>query len=237
MITSTKIVILAGGKGKRFSPFSFVIPKPLMPINENPIILYLIKSFKKYNLKEFYISTGYQSELIKTYLGSGKKFGVKIKYFDEKKALGTAGPLSKIRKKIKKNEYFFLINGDIYTELNFREILNFAKKKNSDICIGYIEKKNKSTYGILNIKKKQIRSIIEKPTYTHNISSGIYLIKNTNNLDLIPKNKFFTMPQLISKFLDKNLIVSAFKLNKYWMGIENVENLTTVEKKINKKFK
>ena len=73
---NSKVIILAGGKGTRFNPFSFVIPKPLMPLNQNPIILYLIKSFKKYNFKNFLISTGYQSELIRTYLGTGKKFGV-----------------------------------------------------------------------------------------------------------------------------------------------------------------
>ena len=66
-INNTKVVILAGGKGERFNPFSFVIPKPLMPLNQNPIIMYLIKSFKKYKFKNFLVSTGYQSELIKTY--------------------------------------------------------------------------------------------------------------------------------------------------------------------------
>ena len=106
-INNTKVVILAGGKGTRFNPFSFVIPKPLMPINQNPIILYLVKSFKKFNFKNFLISTGYQSELIKTYLGNGKKFGVKIKYYDENIPLGTAGPLYKMKKDIKTNEYTY----------------------------------------------------------------------------------------------------------------------------------
>ena len=82
---NTKIVILAGGKGKRFNPFSFVIPKPLMPINQNPILMYLINAFKKYKFKNFFISTGYQSELIKAYLGTGKKLKVKVRYFNENK--------------------------------------------------------------------------------------------------------------------------------------------------------
>ena len=112
---NNKILILAGGKGKRFNPFSFVIPKPLMPINENPILMYLINAFKKYKFKNFYISTGYQSELIKAYLGTGKKLGIKVEYFNEKKPLGTAGPIAQIKKKIKKNDYFFLKKADIYT--------------------------------------------------------------------------------------------------------------------------
>ncbi len=236
MNSKTKIIILAGGKGKRFNPFSFVIPKPLMPINENPIILYLIKSFKRFKFKNFYISTGYQSELIKTYLGSGKKFNVNIRYYDENKALGTAGPIYNIKKDIKKDEYFFLINGDIYTEINFKKMLDFAVKNKSDIVVGYIKKKSQSSFGILNVKQNKLESIIEKPTNIFNISSGIYVIKNTKNLNLIPGNKFFTMPQLIIKFLSKKLKVDAFKIDNYWMGIENIENLSTVEKKINKKF-
>ena len=160
---NTKVLILAGGKGERFKPFSFVIPKPLMPLNEDPIIMHLIKSFKKYNFKNFFISTGYQSELIKTYLGSGKKFDVKIKYFEENKPLGTAGPIYLMKRNIKNEEYFFLINGDVYTELNFKKMLNFAKKGNFDIVIGYVKKNYKNNFGVLNLKNNNVISIIEKP--------------------------------------------------------------------------
>ena len=234
---NTKVVILAGGKGTRFNPFSFVIPKPLMPINKNPIILYLVKSFKKFNFKNFLVSTGYQSELIKTYLGNGRKFGVKIKYFDENKPLGTAGPLHKMKKNIKINDYFFLINGDVYTEINFKHMLNFAEKGKYDVVVGYIKKEFKNNFGILNIKENNIKSITEKPISKYNISSGIYVIKNSKNLNIIPKNKFYTVPELISKFLSKGLKVGAYKINKYWMGIENMENLVKVENKIKKNFK
>lgn len=236
-INNTKVVILAGGKGTRFNPFSFVIPKPLMPINQNPIILYLVKSFKKFNFKNFLISTGYQSELIKTYLGNGKKFGVKIKYYDENIPLGTAGPLYKMKKDIKTNEYFFLINGDVYTEINFQHMLNFAKKGKYDVLVGYIKKEFKNNFGVLNIKNNNIESIIEKPISKYNVSSGIYVIKSSKKLNIIPKNKFFTVPELISKFLSKKLKVGAYEINNYWMGIENMENLVKVENRIKKKFK
>jgi len=237
MLNKTKVLILAGGKGKRFNPFSFVIPKPLMPINENPILMYLINSFKKYNFKEFLISTGHQSELIKAYLGTGNKLGVKIKYYYENKPLGTAGPIYFIKKEIKNNDYFYLINGDIFTKLNFSKMLNFAKKGKYDLVIGYIKKSYKNSYGIINIEKNEVKKIIEKPKNIFNISSGIYLIKKTNKLNLIPKNKFFTMPQLIQKYLSKNLKVGAYKITDYWASIESMENLLKVEKKINKKSK
>ena len=230
--SNTKIVILAGGKGKRFNPFSFVIPKPLMPINQNPILMYLINAFKKNNFKNFFISTGYQAELIKAYLGTGKKLGVKVKYFNENKPLGTAGPLNTMKKIIKKNDYFFLINGDVYTELNFKKMMSFAKKNNFDLVIGSIKKKYKNSFGILDIKNNKVKRITEKPNSFFNINSGIYIIKNTNNLNLIPKNKFFTMPNLIEKYISKGLSVGAYNIKDYWLGIENVENLKKVEKRL-----
>jgi NDP-sugar pyrophosphorylase family protein len=232
---NTKILILAGGKGKRFNPFSFVIPKPLMPINQNPILMYLIKSFKKYNFKNFLISTGYQAELIKAYLGTGKKLGVKVKYFNENKPLGTAGPISKIKKEIKINNYFFLINGDVYTEMNFKKMLNFTIKGNYDLVVGSIKKRYKNSFGVLDIKNSKIRNITEKPNSSFNISSGIYIIKNTKNLNLIPKNNFFTVPDLIEKYLSKGLSVGAYNIKEYWMGIENMENLKKVGTRLNKK--
>ena len=232
---NAKILILAGGKGKRFNPFSFVIPKPLMPINQNPILMYLIKSFKKYNFKNFLISTGYQAELIKAYLGTGKKLGVKVKYFNENKPLGTAGPISKIKKEIKINNYFFLINGDVYTEMNFKKMLNFTIKGNYDLVVGSIKKRYKNSFGVLDIKNSKIRNITEKPNSSFNISSGIYIIKNTKNLNLIPKNNFFTVPDLIEKYLSKGLSVGAYNIKEYWMGIENMENLKKVGTRLNKK--
>ena len=232
---NTKILILAGGKGKRFNPFSFVIPKPLMPINQNPILMYSINSFKKYIFKNFFISTGYQAELIKAYLGVGKKLGVKVKYFNENKPLGTAGPISKIKKEIKINDYFFLINGDVYTEMNYKKMMTFAKKNNYDLLVGSIKKKYKNSFGVLDIKNDKIKNITEKPNSSFNISSGIYIIKNTKNLNLIPKNKFFTMPNLIKKYISKGLNVGSYNIKEYWMGIENIENLKKVGARLNKK--
>ena len=229
-----KVIILAGGKGTRFNPFSFVIPKPLMPINQNPILLYLFKAFKKANYKNFLISTGYQSELIKLYVQSIKKLGIKVKYFDENKPLGTAGPIYKIKKEININDYFFLINGDIFTEVNFSKMMTFAKKGNYDLVVGFIKKKYKNSFGVLKVENNKIKDINEKPNTFFNISSGIYVIKNTKNLNLLPKNKFFTMPELIQKYLNKKLNVGGYQIKDYWMSIENMENLKKVEKKVTK---
>ena len=230
-VNSAKVVVLAGGKGTRFRPFSFVIPKPLMPIGEDPILLHLINRFKKSNIRSFLISTGYQAELIRAYFGDGSRFGVEIKYFHEEKPLGTAGPLTLMQQEFSDEEYLFLINGDIYTELNFEDMAQFAKKHQYDLVVGYVEKIEKNSFGVLDITDNQIARIIEKPETRHRISSGIYAMKG-KAIRSIPKDEFFTMPDLINSYLNRGARVGAYKIENFWIGIENAENLDEVLKRL-----
>ncbi|MBF0292168.1 MAG: NTP transferase domain-containing protein [Nitrospinae bacterium] len=227
----TKVVVLTGGKGTRLRPFSFVIPKPLMPIGEDPILLHLINRFKKSNISSFLISTGYQAELVRAYFGDGSRFGVNIKYFHEEKPLGTAGPLTLMRKEFIDDEYIFLINGDIYTELNFENMVMFAKEHQYDLVVGYVEKVEKSSFGVLDITDGQINRIIEKPETRYSISSGIYVMKS-RSIRLIPDDEYFTMPDLVNSFLNRGEKVGAYRIDDFWIGIENAENLDTALKRI-----
>ena len=222
-----KVVILAGGKGARLRPFSFVIPKPLMPIGEDPILMHLIKSFQKHAINSFLISTGYQAELIKAYFGDGSKFGIDIKYFHEDEPLGTAGPLSLMKAEFLDDDQLFLINGDIYTELNFNNMKSQFEDNDCDILVGYVQKIQKNSFGVLNIENNHIINIVEKPDSTFLVSSGIYMLRG-RVLKFIPDNTFYTMPDLINFYLNKNMKVGAYLVNEYWIGIENVENLEEV---------
>tara|TARA_A100001015_G_scaffold197967_1_gene220824 strand:+ start:830 stop:1174 length:345 start_codon:yes stop_codon:yes gene_type:complete len=114
-------------------------------------------------------------------------------------------------------------------------MLTFAKKNNFDLVVGYVKKKYTNSFGVLEIKTNEVKSIKEKPNTLYNISSGIYVIKNTKELNLIPRNKFYTMPNLIEKYLSKGMRVGAYNIKDYWIGIENVDNLREIEKKLNKK--
>ena len=142
-----------------------------------------------------------------------------------------------IRKNIKLNEYFFLINGDIFTKLNFSKLIRFAKKGNFELVVAYVNKTQKNSYGVMNIKDNIISSIIEKPTNKHSINTGIYVIKNTKNLSKFSKNKFLTMPKMIDLYINKKIRVGAYKVREFWTSIENADNLLETEKKINKIIK
>lgn len=226
-VKNLKVVILAGGKGTRFRPFSFVIPKPLMPIGADPILLHIINRFKKNNISKFLISTGYQAELVRAYFGNGEKFGISIKYFHEEKPLGTAGPLSLMKDEFMNDEYLFLMNGDIYTELNFEEMEKFAVKNKFDLVVGYVEKTEKSSFGVLDISDNKINKIIEKPETKFRFSAGIYILKG-KAIQQIPEFEFYTMPDLINAYLACGKSVGAFHVKDFWIGIENAENLEEV---------
>jgi NDP-sugar pyrophosphorylase family protein len=229
---TSKAVILAGGKGTRLHPFSFTIPKPLMPIGQDPILLHLMNRLKQNGINHFLLAIGYQSELIKAYFGNGEKFGVKIDYFQEDKPLGTAGPLALMRDHLDEDDYFFLVNGDIYTELNFRAMMDFAISGNHDLVVGYVEKVEKCPYGVLDIQNDLITKIIEKPERRYCISSGIYVL-HKRALKLLPNNAFFTIPDLINARFAHSLSVGAFPIRDFWLGIEDVENLDQVMKRLN----
>ena len=115
-----KVLILAGGLGMRLRPYTTVLPKPLMPLGDKPILERLIIQLKEYNFKTVYFSVGYLSSLIRAYFGDGNKWGVQINYIQEDKRLGTAGPLSLLPEMTKP---FLVLNGDLVTDLNFSKIL------------------------------------------------------------------------------------------------------------------
>ena len=230
MIHKIKAVILAGGRGTRFHPFSFIIPKPLMPVGESPILLHLINQLRKSEVSDFLLATGYQSELIVAYLGDGKKLGVDIKYFKEELQLGTAGPLSLMRNQFAKDEYFFLANGDIYTEMVFSDMLEFAVRGSFDMVVGFIERRERSSFGVMEVESDVILKIVEKPERVSLVSAGIYVI-NSRALARIPDAEFFTMPDLIESYLSEGSRVGAYKITDFWMGIEDVESIDKVIKR------
>ena len=128
-----RAIILAGGKGSRLKPYTSLIPKPLVPIGGKiSIIEIIITHLSNHGFKHITIAVNHLSNLIKSYLGSGKKYGIKIDYILEKKVLGTVGPLTNIEDL---PENFLVMNGDVLTNLNYKSLLNLHKKKKNLITL------------------------------------------------------------------------------------------------------
>lgn len=228
-----KAVVLAGGRGTRLRPLTFSIPKPLLPIDEKPILEIILQNFKKFGITEVIISVGYQGELIKAFCADGAKFDLSITYVDEEKPLGTAGPLSLMRDCFSEGEKFVLMNGDIFTQLNFSKMIDYHKKGEYCMTVGYRTYEHKVPFGVLELEDARLCGIVEKPSTEFNVSTGIYVL-DASIIDFVPYNKFFTMPDLANKLLEKKHPIGAYHIKEYWLGIENIGHFNEAIKELDK---
>ena len=188
------VVIMAGGEGRRLEPFTAVLPKPLIPINDKPIIEHIIENFQKYNISNFHITVNYKSRILKAFFDEFNP-NVKVKFVDEVKPLGTASSLKLLINKLKKP--FFVTNCDTIIDINYEDLYENHISNNNDITLVASQKEYIFPYGACKLTKKGFLSkILEKPKFDFLINAGLYII-NPDILKLIPKNKPFNMTDLI----------------------------------------
>ena len=218
-----RAIILAGGRGIRLRPYSFVLPKPLMPIHRESILEILIKQLSYFGFSHITLAVNNRADLFKALFSNQKKYGVKIDLSIEKEDLHTIGPLT-IIKKLPQN--FLVINGDILTDLNFKNFYNFHNKNKSllTICSHTID--SKIDFGVIESNKdNNLIKFKEKPINKIDISLGIYMV-NKKVIKLIPKNKKFGFNNLIEKMLKNNETVKTYKTKKLWFDIGKAKDLS-----------
>jgi dTDP-glucose pyrophosphorylase len=206
-----EVVIMSGGEGKRLLPYTTVIPKPLVPVNERPIIEHIIDRFKNIGVNNFYLTVNYKMNLIKAYF-SQKKNKIKINFISEKHPLGSAGSLAFLKKKVRKN--FFLTNCDSIITSNYQSIYKFHEEKKLDLTIVCSKKIHHVPYGTCLINNKSMLvSIKEKPTYNFLINTGFYVV-NPRILKFIKKNEYLGMDVFINLLLKKELRIGVYQLDE-----------------------
>jgi len=216
-----KVVILAGGEGKRLNPYTIVLPKPLMPVGNLPILEIIIKQLKKYRLTDVTLAVGYLGNLIQTFFGDGKKFGVKIKYSFEDKPLGTMGPLCLIPG-LKRT--FMVMNGDLLTTLDYRKLISYHQSKKLSATIAVQKREIETDYGVLEYNKNyELTKYREKPRLPYQVSMGIYIFE-PEILDYIPRDKKFDFPELMNLLLKKGEKVSVYPSSDFWLDIGRPED-------------
>lgn len=220
---SNSIILMAGGFGKRLKPLTNSTPKPMLKIGERPIIEIIINSFVKNGFNNFLITTHYKSYLIKKYFGDGKKKKIKINYLDEKKPLGTAGFLKTIKNK-RLTYPIIIMNSDILTKVNFKNLLKFHNDNKSDLTICTKKYSLNIPYGVIKNNKKKVINILEKPDFKFDINAGIYVLSK-NILEDLNRSRYFDFDTLIKTVLKKNKRVISYPLYEYWMDIGKIDDL------------
>lgn len=215
-----QVVIMAGGLGTRLRPLTDTLPKPMLKVGSKPILQIILERFKQQGFKNIILCVNYKSHIIEQYFGDGTKYGLNIQYVKEEKRMGTAGALSLISN-LKGD--FIVMNGDILTDIDFTKMLDFHKEHGSDATMGIREYSTQIPYGIVNTKNHQIISIEEKPTFSYNVSAGIYIL-NSKILQLIPEKEFFDMPALFESTLtEKSYNTLSYLIEDYWIDIGRKE--------------
>src|SRR5688500_13704119 len=182
-----KAVILAGGKGSRLAPYTKVIPKPLMPIGDMPILEVLLHQIKRAGVDEAILSVGHMASLLRAFFQEGEHIGMNIRYSYENTPLGTTGPLALVDGL---DETFLVMNGDVLTTLDFEELLKCHRQSAAQVTIAMFNREVKVDLGVMQLGNgNQVTGYIEKPTYQFQVSMGIYVFEPAV-LKYIPPNQY-----------------------------------------------
>ncbi|CEG11155.1 Nucleotidyl transferase [groundwater metagenome] len=216
-----KAVILAGGKGTRLRPFTYMIPKPLMPIGEQPIIEIILNQLKNNGFNNIIISTGYKENLIRMFLnGADKKYDLNIKYSNEDEPLGTVGSLSLIRDEL--NEDFILMNGDTLCTLNYNELMKYHKKSGNMATITLHKKNININFGVVKLDGVDIVDYTEKPIHSYFVSIGVYVFK-PEVLKYMPGGRL-DFPDIIKILIKNGEKVGGYIFDDYWLDVGRYED-------------
>jgi NDP-sugar pyrophosphorylase family protein len=226
-----KAVIQAGGKGTRLRPYTMVLPKPLMPIDDLPVIEILLKWLRQNDVEKVYVTTGYLGHLIRALCGDGSQWGMSIEYCQEHEPLGTIGALCLLRKELNDEETFLMLNGDVVTDLDLQAFQAFHKERGNLVTVAMTEKNVKIDLGVIHCKNQRIQAFEEKPTMKFNVSMGIYCME-IGVLELIPQGIPFGFDNLMHAMLARNLQVNVYEHCGMWLDIGRPEDLTVSRRKV-----
>jgi NDP-sugar pyrophosphorylase family protein len=215
-----KAVIMAGGLGQRLKPLTKVIPKPLLPIGEKSVLEITINHLKECGCNEIFVALNYQSSLFEAFLSSGQ-WGIKIQCSKEEIPLGTAGPLKLFTEKL--DEPFLVINGDILTDLDFRELKKFHTEQQCALTLVTKAITMPLRYGIVQSENNKIVALQEKPDVSVEVVAGIYFC-NPSILEDIPAGQYFTMIDLIHFYMNHKKELATYHLTNYWLDVGNMED-------------
>lgn len=215
-----KVVIMAGGRGSRLDPITRVVPKPLLPIGDRPILELIMDSFYGQGYEDFILSLNYKKDFIRGYFAERGELPYHIDYVEEENFMGTAGSLSLMKERL--TETFFLTNCDILVEMNYRSAFReHVKQENALTVIGVLKNFN-IPYGVIQIENGSFASIDEKPDYYVIVNAGVYILE-PECLEFVDASSrpdgLFHMTHLMESVKDAGLKVGVFPAHRKWVDI------------------
>ncbi|OOY11996.1 alcohol dehydrogenase [Thioclava marina] len=219
---STRVILMAGGLGTRLRPLTETVPKPMLCIGGKPILELILRNFTDQGFHEFTISLNYRGEMIRDYFGNGSRFNARIDYVEETKRMGTAGALSLLSER--PSEPFIVMNSDLLTAIPFDALVRFHQETGATGTMCARDFQMQVPYGVIEVEDTALRRIVEKPTYSHFVNAGIYVL-SPDALDYVEIDVFLDMPTLFERMIANGDTASVFPIQEYWMDIGRMEDL------------
>jgi dTDP-glucose pyrophosphorylase len=218
-------VIIAGGFGTRLYPFTKILPKPLVPLGDKPIIEHIMNRFQRFGVDDFVFSLNYKASMIKAYFSESATQG--IQYIQEEKPLGTAGSLALLKGKVKSE--FFVSNCDVLIDADYGELLDFHRANGNGITMVCSMKNTRIPYGVVEISEGgALKSMREKPEFNHLVNTGMYVV-SPEMLALIPDGQFLHFTDLIEKARGLGHKVGVYPITESaWVDIGQLEDYHAV---------
>ena len=208
---SVPVVIMAGGKATRLEPFTKILPKPLFPIGDKPVVEVIIDEFRSHGVCDFKLVLNYKADMIESYFNSIEK-KYKLEYVREKDFQGTTGGLKLLEKDIA--DTFIVSNCDVIVKANFQDVLNFHREHNSSLTVLSSFQHYRIPYGVVTFEEGgKVTDILEKPEYTFTVNAGVYILSK-EVLSFVPRDTYFDMTDLIKVLLEKGKNVFTYPVNE-----------------------
>jgi NDP-sugar pyrophosphorylase family protein len=222
---------MVGGMGSRLKPHTDIVPKPLIPVGDKPILEIIIRQIISHGFDDITMACGYQANRIKAYFRDGGIFGCKIDYIVEPEGawLGTAGSLRDVVRL--GEEPFLLMNGDILTRLNYSKMYDFHRKQGTLMTVGLTRVKQRLSFGVIetNGRADRVKYISEKPTQDYLINAGIYVLE-PQAVKHLPPSGPCDVPELIDRIMSSGEEVASYLIEDYWLDVGNNDNLEKARK-------
>jgi ADP-glucose pyrophosphorylase len=217
---SKRAIILAGGKGTRLRPYTVVLPKPLMPIGEYPILEVIIRQLVNAGFKHITLAVNHQAEIIKAFFQNGERWGILIDYSLEDQPLGTMGPLKLISDL---PENFLVMNGDILTDLDFSDFYDAHVNNKETFTISSHVREELVDFGVLDTIGGQLVGLREKPRFSYEVSMGIYMVSR-QVLSFLPVGAPYGFDHLMHDLIQAGYRVAVPRFMGYWLDIGRPED-------------
>ena len=217
-----RAIILAGGRGTRLAPYTYVLPKPMMPVGDKAILEILLRQMKHAGINHVVLTVGHLAGLMQAFFQDGQQYDLDITYSFEPKPLGTAGPLAMVPNL---DRTFLVSNGDVLTTLDINHFFEFHHQQEGICTIAMHERQVKIDLGVIerNHNDFQVTDYIEKPTLDYSVSMGLYIFE-PEVLKYIPQGEYLDFPNLVHKLLDAGEKVVGYPFDGYWMDLGNPED-------------